>query len=163
MIGDFARIDFTANTRPNRKPKRIARGQNHHALAAQPLQCRDQRIKWAGPAQALRRGDTSQLMMAIPSDNDLSRLHNSAGRWQQTLQPILTDTYNVQPSAHATNSGRPADNALTAAEAIADPPRRPRRATKSQPRGFAASSALDSAAPTKPTGNPRITAGFGAP
>ncbi|KGC52753.1 hypothetical protein DO65_4952 [Burkholderia pseudomallei] len=54
-------------------------------------------------------------------------------------------------------------SALTAAAAIALPPRRPAIATNGTPRLSAARSAFDSAAPTKPTGKPRMRAGRGAP
>ena len=53
--------------------------------------------------------------------------------------------------------------ALTAAAVMALPPMRPRTIRNGTPRGSAASASLDSAAPTKPTGMPRIAAGFGAP
>jgi hypothetical protein len=52
---------------------------------------------------------------------------------------------------------------LTAAEAIAEPPRRPAQRDEGAAARAAASSAFASAAPTKPTGKPRISAGFGAP
>src|ERR1700730_8066010 len=52
-------------------------------------------------------------------------------------------------------------SALTAAAVMALPPMRPRTMMKGTPRGSAASDAFDSAAPTKPTGMPRIAAGLG--
>ena len=76
---------------------------------------------------------------------------------------VLSDADDVQPGDHGRASGNPAASAFTAALAIAEPPRRPLSATNSQPRGSPASSALLSAAPTNPTGNPRITAGLGQP
>src|ERR1700728_285874 len=51
-------------------------------------------------------------------------------------------------------------SALTAAAAIALPPMRPRTMRNGTPCGSAASACLDSAAPTKPTGTPRMAAGF---
>src|SRR5579862_1325278 len=54
-------------------------------------------------------------------------------------------------------------SALTAAAVMALPPIRPRTMMNGTPRGSAASASLDSAAPTKPTGMPRMAAGFGAP
>src|SRR6201999_3760893 len=51
--------------------------------------------------------------------------------------------------------------ALTAAAVMALPPMRPRTIRNGIPRGFSASAAFDSAAPTKPTGMPRMAAGFG--
>src|SRR5581483_3334999 len=54
-------------------------------------------------------------------------------------------------------------SALIAAAVMALPPLRPRTVKNGTPRGFSASAAFDSAAPTKPTGTPRIAAGFGAP
>src|SRR4029453_7157666 len=53
--------------------------------------------------------------------------------------------------------------ALTAAAVMALPPMRPSTVRKGTPRGFAASESFASAAPTNPTGMPRIAAGFGAP
>src|SRR5215472_3251551 len=53
-------------------------------------------------------------------------------------------------------------SALTAA-AMALPPMRPRTTRKGTPRELAASASFDSAAPTKPTGIPRIADGFGTP
>src|SRR5579862_1661110 len=54
-------------------------------------------------------------------------------------------------------------SALTAAAVMALPPMRPRTMMNGTSRGSAASASLDSAAPTKPTGMPRMAAGFGAP
>src|SRR3984885_16340960 len=54
-------------------------------------------------------------------------------------------------------------SALTAAAVMALPPMRPRTMRNGTPRGSAASAALDSAAPTKPTGMPGMGAGFEAP
>ena len=55
------------------------------------------------------------------------------------------------------------DQRRTGPAAMALPPRRPETVMNGTPRGLATSSALDSAAPTKPTGIPRINAGLGAP
>ena len=46
---------------------------------------------------------------------------------------------------------------------MALPPMRPRTMRNGTPRGLSASASFDSAAPTKPTGMPRMAAGFGAP
>src|SRR5262249_48217581 len=54
-------------------------------------------------------------------------------------------------------------SALTAAAVMALPPMRPRTIRYGTPCRLAASASFDSAAPTKPTGMPRIAAGFGAP
>src|SRR5258708_25656394 len=54
-------------------------------------------------------------------------------------------------------------SALTAAAAMALPPRRPRTVRKGSPSRLTARAALDSAAPTNPTGMPIISAGRGAP
>src|SRR5580692_7927846 len=51
-------------------------------------------------------------------------------------------------------------SALTAAAVMALPPLRPRTMMNGTPRESPASAAFDSAAPTKPTGMPRIAAGF---
>src|SRR5262249_47673536 len=54
-------------------------------------------------------------------------------------------------------------SALTAAAAIALPPILPRTTRNGMPREWVNNSSLDSAAPTNPTGKPRIAAGRGAP
>src|SRR5439155_14681904 len=54
-------------------------------------------------------------------------------------------------------------SALTAAAAIALPPMRPSTVRNGMPRESAANASFASAAPTNPTGMPRIAAGFGAP
>src|SRR5580658_11121176 len=53
--------------------------------------------------------------------------------------------------------------ALSAAAVMALPPILPRTIRNGTPRGSAASASFDSAAPTNPTGMPRMAAGFGAP
>src|SRR5258708_230534 len=69
------------------------------------------------------------------------------------------DTHELAGSAHSPALA----SALTAAAVMALPPMRPRTIRNGTPRGSAASASFDSAAPTKPTGMPRIAAGFGAP
>src|SRR6202042_2528195 len=59
---------------------------------------------------------------------------------------------------HRGHSARLA-RAFTAADAIADPPRRPCTTRNSSASGLAARAALDSAAPTNPTGTPMTAAG----
>ena len=164
VIGNLRRIDRPPNTCTHRKPKRVTCGQNHHAFAAQCLQLRNQGIKGARPFHPLSAMYTDHLVMPLAADDNFCRLHHRTRGGHQPIQAIFTDAHDMQPcAAHGCSSGKPADRALTAADAMAEPPRRPRSATNSQPRALAANSALDSAAPTKPTGKPRITAGFGAP
>ena len=99
-------------------------------------------------------------MVPVAADDHLRRLDKRPGGRRQALEPVLADADDVQPGlAHAS----PAASALTAAAAMALPPRRPRTVTKGMPWGSEASRAFDSAAPTKPTGKPRISAGLGAP
>ena len=100
--------------------------------------------------------------MPVAADDHLGRLDHGPGGRGQPGHPVLADADDMQPG-RLIRPGSPAASAFTAAAAIAEPPRRPRSAMKSQPRGSAASSALDSAAPTNPTGKPRISAGFGQP
>ena len=57
----------------------------------------------------------------------------------------------------------PASALTAAAAASALPPRRPRKVTKGTPFSASIKACFDSAAPTKPTGKPRMTAGGGAP
>src|SRR5262249_1643288 len=68
---------------------------------------------------------------------------------------------NQRAGSHAHSPGLA--KALTAAAVMALPPIRPRTMRNGTPHGLAASASLDSAAPTKPTGMPRIAVGFGAP
>src|SRR4051812_41755807 len=71
---------------------------------------------------------------------------------------------DADPDELGRSAHRPAlASALTAAAVMALPPMRPRTIRNGTPRGSAASASFDSAAPTKPTGMPRIAAGFGAP
>src|SRR6516165_5974969 len=77
---------------------------------------------------------------------------------REASEPVLSDADDREPGSHA-----PSASALTAAAASALPPRRPWSVMNSTPRPTAASAALASAAPTNPTGKPRIRAGFGAP
>src|SRR5690606_36893692 len=65
----------------------------------------------------------------------------------------------VQLAAHSSSLAI----ALSAAAAMALPPRRPRTTRCSRPDGWADRASLDSAAPTKPTGTPMTAAGLGAP
>src|SRR4029077_7697179 len=66
--------------------------------------------------------------------------------------------------ANETAAHKPAlASALMAAAVMARPPRRPRTIRYGTPDESPANASLDSAAPTKPTGMPRMAAGFGAP
>ena len=77
----------------------------------------------------------------------------------QQLRIARADADADQTPAH-----KPAlASALTAAAVMALPPMRPRTMRYGTPHGSAASASFDSAAPTKPTGMPRMAAGFGAP
>ena len=73
--------------------------------------------------------------------------------------PGPTPTPISLPAAHNPGLAK----ALIAAAVMALPPMRPRTMRNGTPRELAASASFDSAAPTNPTGMPRIAAGFGAP
>src|SRR5690606_34314121 len=80
---------------------------------------------------------------------------------RQLARAALAHADDVQPgNAHAQ---APLLMALKAALAIAEPPRRPRTVRNGIEKLSAASKALLSAAPTKPTGVAIIAAGRGAP
>src|SRR5438552_13881934 len=67
----------------------------------------------------------------------------------------------IRCARHAHRPGL--DSALMAAAVMALPPIRPRTIKNGTPSTLSASASFDSAAPTKPTGMPTITAGLGAP
>src|SRR5262249_60397728 len=69
------------------------------------------------------------------------------------------DTNELSAAAHIPGLAR----AFTAAAVIALPPIRPSTVRKGTPRGFAANASFASAAPTKPTGSPRMAAALGTP
>src|SRR5216684_3237858 len=88
-------------------------------------------------------------------------LEGAHGFERQQLGIARTDADPNQPGGAA--HGPALASALTAAAAMALPPMRPRTIRNGTPRGSAASASFASAAPTKPTGMPRIAAGAGAP
>src|SRR5215472_8271364 len=96
--------------------------------------------------------------MARTSDQHLGSFDQRARGRAEPGELVFTDTYDRQPALHTGLA-----SALTAAAASALPPRRPWRVTNWRPCPNSASAALASAAPTKPTGKPRTSAGCGAP
>src|SRR5437016_140374 len=98
--------------------------------------------------------------MAGAADQGLRGLDEGAGGRAQPGEPVIADADDAEPLLHAV--GLP-HSALTAAAASALPPRRPLSVTKARPRPNPASASFASAAPTKPTGKPRISAGLSAP
>src|SRR5579875_2479972 len=103
-------------------------------------------------------GDHSRLLDRAPAlDCDQLRI---AGTDADANQPTRARP-DHRRSAAAAHSASHA-SALTAAEAIALPPRRP-RTTRNSHAPEPASASLLSAAPTKPTGTPITAAGRGAP
>src|SRR5579862_2168034 len=138
--------------------ERIAARQHHDALAA-PLSDRGQRVgKRALPSEGFAQGLRHQGQMAAAADNKIGAFDQRARRAGKPAPAILANSDHRQPGAHDGPM-----SALTAAAASALPPRRPLSAMKGMPQGFCTSAAFASAAPTKPTGNPSISAGFGAP
>src|SRR5580704_9262185 len=97
--------------------------------------------------------------MARAADQGFGGLDQRACYRAQPGEPVLADTNYRQPRLHDRS---PATSALTAAAASALPPRRPLKAIYARP-PEPISAALASAAPTNPTGKPRIKAGLAAP
>ena len=95
--------------------------------------------------------------MARAADQHLGGLDQRARRRREAGDAVLADADDRRARA----SSEVLASALTAAAASALPPRRPVSVMKSSLRPKSASAALASAAPTKPTGKPRTSAGFG--
>src|SRR4051812_40529800 len=97
--------------------------------------------------------------MALAADDQLGRGDAGPMVGRQAVNTILPDADHGEPGCgHAASL-----NALIAAAAMALPPRRPRTVRYGTPSFAAISASLDSRAPTKPTGNAKITAGLGPP
>src|SRR5262249_29374020 len=116
-------------------------------------------------AQVLRRGGAR---MACASRFGEMRDHVGFGERANGLEcdelRIAGPDTDANELARIAGAHSPAlASALTAAAVMALPPMRPRTIKNGTPRELAASASLDSAAPTKPTGTPRIAAGLGAP
>ena len=75
------------------------------------------------------------------------------------LPECLVQHSTQLPRWERLEESRGPDRALTAAAAMALPPRRPRRVTQETSNSLSTSARFDSAAPTKPTGKARIAAG----
>src|SRR5262249_17375955 len=98
----------------------------------------------------------------------LGEMHDDVGLFQHAHRLERDQLGIARSNADADELSTPAHipalaSALTAAAAIALPPIRPRTVRNGIPRGSAANASFASAAPTKPTGMPRIAAGFGTP
>src|SRR5262245_60051604 len=109
------------------------------------------------------RGDGA----GVTAVSGLGEIHDDVGcaerahRLQRHQLRIARAETDAKESCRAHSPGLA--SAFTAAAVMALPPLRPRTMMKGTPRESAASASLDSTAPTKPTGMPRMTAGFGAP
>jgi hypothetical protein len=95
-----------------------------------------------------RRAEIVGFQDAGRGDDDLGAVEQGKGRRCEAGDAVVAGADDGEPAFHCA----PAAIALSAAPAMALPPRRPSSVTKGMPRGLPASSALDSAAPTKPTG-----------
>ena len=99
-------------------------------------------------------GDPGQV--TICADDDLGIVEQRPGRRAEPGGTIVTDADYGKPAVgHQVSS--PTSSALRAAAAIALPPRRPCSVTNGSL--LPARARFDSAAPTKPTGNPSMAAG----
>src|SRR6185437_13511368 len=115
-------------------------------------------------AAQMRRSDTARVARFAALGKERHHLgvaQGARGLQGHKLRIARADADTDQP-AEAVHIPALA-SALTAAAVIALPPMRPRTVTNGMPRAFSTSMALDSAAPTKPTGMPTIAAGFGPP
>ena len=166
MISDLRRGDRPRQRDADAEPHRIAGRQHHHRPAA-PARGSPRRSATAASAQLRRSAWT--VAAAWP---DGARRRRSAprprsamrrGRRQARSSPSSPTPMMVSQGSWSASHRRPApiSSALTAAAASALPPRRPRRVTIGDAEPGAISASLDSAAPTKPTGKPRIAAGRG--
>src|SRR5687767_1939689 len=101
--------------------------------------------------------------MPFAADDQLRALDQRLQRARQRLDPVLADADDIEPDAHASTPGMASASPLIAAAAIALPPRLPRNVRYGMPKFASMSACFDSAAPTKPTGNAKMLAGFVRP
>ncbi len=93
--------------------------------------------------------------------HDLRALQRTHCLQCQKLRIAGADTHSDEAACRA--HGSDLAKALSAAAAIALPPSRPRIVRKGTRSGCVSNCSFDSAAPTNPTGRPRMAAGLGAP
>src|SRR4029077_5371532 len=115
--------------------------------------------------QGLRRdGARVALVSGFGKMSDDIRFRERPNGLQCNEFRIAGPDADADELARAAGAHSPAlASALTAAGVLALAPMRPRTIKNGTPRESVASASFDSAAPTKPTGMPRIAAGFGAP
>src|SRR5262249_46543666 len=115
----------------------------------------------AGPEMGCRAGARVAAVAGLAEIGDHVGAFERAHRLERDQLGIARSHAHRDGAAGAHSPGLA--SALTAAAAMALPPSRPRTVRNGTPRGFSISASLASAAPTKPTGMPRIAAGLGAP
>src|SRR5215472_19155794 len=139
-------------------PHRIAAGHHSHPVATEGGDAIGGAAERALPDNSFDIHAWYHAEMPHAADQHFRGFDECAPDRREAGEPVFTDADDREPGSHA-----PSASALTAAAASALPPRRPWSVMNSMPRPNATSAALASAAPTKPTGKPRIRAGFGAP
>ena len=136
---------------------RIPGREHADRTAAKPVEGLGQRTEgcWPGDVLALF-SRPQQIEVALPADQHPRLLDHQARRGRQSFRAVVTHTHHCEPVLHL---ARGPDKALTAAAAMALPPRRPRRVTKGTSSPASTSASFEVAAPTKPTGKAKIAAG----
>ena len=137
-------------------PHRVAAGQHGHPPAAAGFDRVDRPPQRPLPDDPLGAAVRHHAEMARAADQHLGGFDQRTRCRREAGDPVLADADNGEPGCHPALA-----SALTAAAASALPPRRPCSVMNWSPCPNAASAALASAAPTKPTGKPRTRAGFG--
>ena len=131
---------------------RIARCNENSRQPAPRHQRRQRALVAVLPEMQFDPGKLRLLQKPFRPEQRRSRFYARKRRRAQPGQPVVARADDGQPRAHAPHPML--QSAFTAAAAMALPPRLPLIAMKGTPRGLAMSSALLSAAPTKPTGKP---------
>ena len=119
----FRRIDVAEKCGADAEPHGIARRQHAHFFTAFLEERLDGGAERCGPCDARPLVRFNHLKMPGPADQNFGVVDGRAGVGRQSVEPVIADPDNRQPSAgHQLSSGR---RALIAADAIALPPRRP--------------------------------------
>src|SRR6516162_155914 len=154
----FVKWETTDQCDADAVPERIAASQHSHVAAALCGDRLDRTPERPLPEKPFGAALRHHAKVASTANQQLSGPDERPRRRSESGQPVLADADYRKPWPHATLT-----RALTAAAASAPPPRGPSSVMWAIPRPKAASAAFASAAPTKPTGKPRMRAGFPAP
>src|SRR5215207_8303522 len=138
----------------------IAGGENDDTLVHPVANAIDHRVEGRWPVVERSRQGRQKSKQPARSNDDISLGDQSSGAGGETIEAVFAHANERQRTVHAARS---AMMALRAAAARAEPPRLPSNVANAMPRGSDTSSALDSAAPTKPTGIAMMADGSGPP